>query len=364
MSAVEHVYIHVPFCTHICPYCGFHKHKNHPGLIRGFLPALRAEIAAAVTGHEIRPRTIFFGGGTPSALSTSQLRELFEQWPWSGVGEFTMECNPETLTETKAAVLRGAGVNRISLGVQSLDPHFLRLLGRTHTPESVERTVRLLRRAGIDNISIDLMFGLPGQTLAQWIETVRRALDLGPEHLSAYNLTFEEDTDFLRRFEAGEWTADEHLHREMFLATGEEAAKAGLELYEVSNFARPGFESVHNRAYWQGRDFLGFGPSAVSTVGGVRWKNIAHTGLYNETALRPEGPVRDAEQVDGPVREVERIMLGLRTREGVPLAWLEGVPESRLDELETEGLARRDGNRFRLTLKGLAVADSITELLT
>jgi oxygen-independent coproporphyrinogen-3 oxidase len=236
----------------------------------------------------MRPETIFFGGGTPTALTTAQLDFLLSgfrgQLDLSTLREWTFEANPGSVSEAKAKLLREFEVDRVSLGVQSFDDELLGLLGREHSAAQAEASFQLLRRAGFANLNVDLMFGLPGQTLAQWEATLRRALALEPEHISAYCLTYEEDTDFFRRHVRGEFWVDAEADADFFTLADELLGAAGFDHYEVSNYARPGFESVHNRAYWSGEDYLGLGPSAVSTVGLRRWQNIS--GLPGSTLAR------------------------------------------------------------------------------
>jgi oxygen-independent coproporphyrinogen-3 oxidase len=358
---VQHLYVHVPFCTHICPYCAFHKERNLTPALKAFLPALQQELAWARREFDLRPTTIFFGGGTPTALSLSQLESLFAHWPFQGVDEFTFEANPLTISPAKAAVLRAAGVNRISLGVQAFDEQALRLLGRTHRREGIHASMRSLRRAGFSNINIDLMFSLPGQTLDDWQATLREAVALEPNHISTYNLTYEEDTEFLHRFQRGEFTQEESLNRDMAEAAVDILGAAGFHPYEISNFARPGFECHHNAAIWDGASYLGLGPSACSTIGNVRWKNTPHTQTYAHTLAATGAPPREFELLTPAQRHQERILLGLRTTRGIPAAWIASAPA--LPDLLEEGLLESAGDRYRLTRAGRLVADSITELL-
>lgn len=350
---IRHVYVHVPFCTHICPYCAFYKTRNLTADMSGFLNALRSELEDALEQYEIEPRTVFFGGGTPSALSVSQFRELASFWPWTEVEEFTLEANPMTISPKKAGILRDLGVNRISLGVQAFDEASLKLLGRTHSAEDVLGSFGRLRDAGFDNINIDLMSALPGQPVDVWMEGLEQALALGPEHLSLYELTYEEDTEFLSRLEAGELKAEtsgEEIHRRAI----ELLTSRGYRHYEVSNFALPGREARHNQACWRGEDYIGFGPGATSTVAGRRWKTVPDIALYKENPQQ-----REFEALDAPTRQRERILLGLRTDEGIPAAWIKRKDDW-LERLENEGLLFRAGERIVLTARGLMLADAIT----
>lgn len=280
--------MHIPFCPKVCPYCSFYKEASDRHKTRAFLDAVLAELdnqvarlAAEAGGRALRPRTIFFGGGTPSALSTSQLEYLLgglrSRLDLSALEEWTLEMNPATVSLEKAQTLRALGVNRISMGVQSWEPALLLTLGRVHTAGQAERSYEILREAGFANVNLDLIFGIPGQTRAQWLASLEKTVALGPEHISAYNLTYEEDTDYFRRFVTGEFTQDADADADLFELTADTLAAAGFEPYEISNFARPGRECAHNLAYWLGADYLGLGPSAFSTIGTDRWANVRDT---------------------------------------------------------------------------------------
>jgi oxygen-independent coproporphyrinogen-3 oxidase len=329
--------------------------------MQAFLPALKQEMDWARSTFQIQPATLFFGGGTPSALSVAQLEDLFTQWPWTGAAEFTVEANPLTISSRKAAVLRAAGVNRISLGVQAFDDAPLHLLGRTHRRADIHTSMDTLRHAGFTNINIDLMFSLPGQTPAQWEAALREAIALQPDHISTYNLTYEEDTEFLRRFQTGDFRQTEADNRTMFTAAMDLLESAGYLQYEISNFARPGFECAHNQSIWQGHDYLGLGPSAVSTVGQTRWKNIPDTLGYARALASTGTPPRLFEDLTPEARRNERVLLTLRTHTGIDPA---DIPQpGPVPDLIAEGLLESSGPRLRLTRAGKLVADSITELL-
>jgi oxygen-independent coproporphyrinogen III oxidase len=311
-----------------------------------------------------RPETIFFGGGTPTALTTAQLETLLcgfhVQLDLSALREWTFEANPGSVSERKARLLAEAGVNRISLGVQSFDDGLLELLGRDHSAAQAEASFALLRRAGFENLNIDLMFGLPGQTLAQWEMTLQRAIALRPDHVSAYCLTYEEDTDFFLRHARGEFRTDAEADADFFAAAGELLGKAGFEHYEVSNYARPGFESVHNRAYWSGQDYLGLGPSAVSTVGLRRWQNISDYRLYADRVLAGDSASTGDEVLTPAMKRAEAIALSLRTNRGVPAEWVEDQPNE-VEEFVRLGLMEPASERYVLTRKGRFLADSVAE---
>ena len=361
---IRHLYAHTPFCAKICPYCAFYVHRGGVAAQREFVTALRAEWQQAREEFPLALDTIYFGGGTPSILSAELFAELAELIPRPTrddgtvkIDEFTLEVNPATVTDKKAAAWRAAGVNRISLGAQSFDRKMLKILGRQHTPEDIPETCALLRQHGFTNINIDLMFALPGQSEAMWEETLRAALACEPQHVSAYGLTYEEDTPFFERLSQGEYRQDETREIAMFERTREVLGEAGLVDYEVSNFALPGFESRHNLGYWRGEDYLGLGPSACSTIGTMRWKNVPDTRAYAERIARGESAREEREEIDAATRTRERIMFGLRMREGVARELFPDALQVR--KLETDGLAREENGRMRLTPRGQLVADSV-----
>jgi oxygen-independent coproporphyrinogen-3 oxidase len=363
-DAVRHIYVHIPFCARICPYCAFYKERADPKQAARFCEAILAELAMQGREFALQPRTIFFGGGTPTALTTVQLETLLcgfhAQLDLSALREWTFEANPGSVSERKARLLGEAGVSRISLGVQSFDDGLLELLGRDHSAAQAEATFQLLRRSGLENLSIDLMFGLPGQTLAQWEMTLQRAIALGPNHVSAYCLTYEEDTEFFLRHARGEFRTDAEADADFFAAAGELLGKAGFEQYEVSNYARPGFESVHNRAYWSGQDYLGLGPSAVSTVGLRRWQNISDYRLYADRLLAGESASTGDEVLTPAMKRAEAIALSLRTNRGVPAEWVEDQPNE-VEEFVRLGLMESAAERYVLTPAGRFLADSVAE---
>jgi oxygen-independent coproporphyrinogen-3 oxidase len=362
---IRHLYVHVPFCAKICPYCAFYVHRGGVEAQRQFVQALRSEWRRAREEFPLAPETIYFGGGTPSILSPELFTELAELIPQhardDAPREITLEVNPATVTPEKAAAWRAAGVNRVSLGAQSFDPAMLELLGRQHAPEDIPATCALLRDHGFTNINIDLMFALPGQDEALWEATLRAALDCAPTHISAYALTYEEDTPFFERRQRGEWHQNEAREIAMFEHTRERLGAAGFVDYEISNFARPGSESRHNLAYWRGADYLGLGPSACSTVGAQRWRNLPDTAAYAERIARGESVRVEREEIDAATRARERIMFGLRMREGVAREEFVAA-EPKLRELESGGLARDENGRVCLTRRGQLVADSVAAM--
>jgi oxygen-independent coproporphyrinogen III oxidase len=312
----------------------------------------------------LRPRTIFLGGGTPSALSMTELEHLFaglrKRLDLAALHEWTMEINPATVSRDKARLLREAGINRVSMGVQSWDESVLKTLGRIHTAEQARRTFDILREAGFGNINIDLMFAVPGQTTAQWRDTLAQTIAFAPEHVSTYCLTYEEDTDFFRRLGAGEFTQRDEQDADLFETTMEMLGAAGFGHYEISNHARPGFESAHNFACWDGADYLGFGPGAFSTRGLRRWQNIADTPEYTRRMLAGEDVVTFEETLTPEKRTGEIIAFGLRTNRGVAeemtRPWSDAVAE-----FVCLGLLEKTGCNMRLTQRGKLLADSVAE---
>lgn len=383
---IASLYIHTPFCVHKCHYCDFYSFVDTRDQQGAFIDRLIDELRA-LAPHAARPlRTVFVGGGTPSLLAIDQwdrlLKALGESFDLSamhsGTGEFTVECNPESTTPELLARLRGAGVNRVSVGAQSFEPRFLKTLERWHDPDNVARAVELARGAGIPRQSIDLIYAIPGQTLSDWQRDLARGLALGTSHISCYNLTYEPNTAMTKRLAQGEFTrVSDELEAEMFQHTVEACRDAGLDRYEVSNFARPGHESVHNLAYWEQDQWLAAGPSASGHVfadarswhsGSWRFKNVPRLGDYLASA--GHSPVVDLESPD-PLRLLrERVMMGLRLSRGIDArSFLQDaerldlrLPErviATIQRLRDEGLLTITPDRWVLSDAGFLVGDSV-----
>ena len=369
---IRHLYVHIPFCARICPYCAFYKDLLDRSQTWRFCEAILCEVGSARCADRtpqrsvptILPSTIYFGGGTPTALNIAQLefllRGFHEQLDLSELVEWTMEANPGSVSASKAAILKKCGVNRISLGVQSWDDALLKLLGREHSAQQAEQSFHLLRAAGFSNLNIDLMFGLPGQTIEQWRLTLEKTIALRPDHISAYCLTYEEDTEFFLRYACGEFRQDTDMDAEFFEMAMEILEDAGYEHYEISNYARPGFSSVHNRAYWLGKDYLGLGPSAVSTVGMRRWQNVCDYRAYIDRVLSGQSASGPTENLTNGMKRTERIALSLRTSDGVSVSELKGFAQER-NEFIALGLLQKSSGNVVLTRKGKALADSVAE---
>jgi putative oxygen-independent coproporphyrinogen III oxidase len=341
---VRHIYVHIPFCARICPYCAFYKDLLDRSQTSRFCEALLLELIECNRRGRLAPSTIYFGGGTPTALNIAQLelllRGFHDTLEFSHFVEWTIEANPGSVSARKAGLLKRFGVNRISLGVQSWDDELLKLLGREHNAQQATESFRILRGGGLSNINVDLMFGLPGQSLDQWRSTLQRTIALQPEHISTYCLTYEEDTEFFLRHARGEFRQDSDADTEFFEMTMATLGDAGYRHYEISNYARPGFESVHNRAYWRGEDYLGLGPSAFSTIGMQRSQNVCDYRTYVDRLFAAQPACGMKETLTHRMKRTERIALGLRTREGIPSSELKDFTHQ-IDELVTLKLLRK-----------------------
>lgn len=349
----------MPFCFHKCHYCDFYSIVDDDRHER-FTQCLIDELQTRCAQLTVKPRTIFVGGGTPTLLAADLWKKLLAALPLDDAEEVTVEANPETVTDELMAVLAGGGVNRVSIGSQSSDPALLKTLERWHEPASVAQAVARCRAAGIDNINLDHIFAIPGQTMAMLDADLDRALDLSPQHLSYYGLTYEPNTAMTARLKAGQFKpADEDLERAMYERLLDRLADAGYKQYEISNWSRHGKQCAHNLIYWRSENWLGVGPSAASHIDGVRWKNAPHLGRYLDGCPHP--PIVDRECLDEDNRIGERLMMELRLREGVCEShWPRDAKRAAAtEELFTIGMLERAGGRIRLTRAGLLVADSV-----
>jgi oxygen-independent coproporphyrinogen-3 oxidase len=364
------IYVHCLFCTRRCPYCDFNIAIYREDRIVPFVAALGAEIgryAALPWAGRVPAVSLFFGGGTPSLLPPEAVAGVIaaarRDLGLVPEAEVTLEANPENLDRARLAAFRAAGVTRLSLGVQSLDDRVLRRLGREHSAAEAHAAFAAARAAGFGDVSVDVLYGAPEQDLASWAATLDAALAWQPEHLSAYALTLEPGTPFGRRPPTD--LPDEAVVARQFERLCEATAAAGLERYEISNFARPGFQSRHNLLYWRREEYLGLGPGAHACVGAVRFGNVrAHT-RYRAALAADRWPIAWAERLTSAQVRAERVMLGLRLAEGIPLTWLGGpsaaaTPRRRaLDRhLEAGSVALR-GDRLALTQRGVLLADSV-----
>jgi oxygen-independent coproporphyrinogen-3 oxidase len=400
-NTVESLYIHVPFCAQKCAYCAFYSEPSSGDLVNCYVAALIRELE--IVADDLKPKTIFFGGGTPSLLNLRQWEQILramERLHLLGAEEFTVECNPATVSADKAKLLRDFGVNRVSMGVQSLDESLLDRLGRIHTREMVFKSFDILRRAGFDNLNLDLMFAIPSQTMEIWRATLVEALALGSEHLSTYEVIYEDDTPLFTQLQAGKFAVDEDLACAMYEELVARATAASFRQYEVANFARdvparstvhspqfnagnvatadcglwtadiPAFACRHNVNYWRGGSFYGLGPSATSYVRGVRTKNWSNTPLYCEQLEKGRRAIESREELPPLRRAGETAAFGLRMNAGWPFEEFQRTTHfdlrdgwsAEMNQLVERGWAARDAQQFRLTSQGLRFADSAAEL--
>lgn len=367
------LYVHIPFCAAKCAYCDFASWANRQDVWGVYVEALLGELDSwRETLKEYRVETVFFGGGTPSLLPAEALARVMDGV--RGVAEIapgaeiTMEANPGTLTPEKLRICREAGFNRISLGAQAMDDRLLRRLGRIHTADEVREAVRMARRAGFDNLSLDLMYALPGQSMEDWLRTLEAAIELGPEHLSAYSLIVEDGTPLAERLEKGEIDVpDDDAAIEMQRAAVDRLAQAGYERYEISNYARNGRVCRHNVVYWERGEYLGIGCAAHSLVQGERFENPRELEEYL-AGMRRIDPVRLSREDEME----ETLMLSTRMVRGMDLAAyrrefgvdFEKSREKAMIRMEKLGLAERRDGFLRLTRKGLEVQNAVVvELL-
>ncbi len=364
MAPIEHLYLHIPFCPKLCPYCCFFVEEGSRNKNRAFLDALLAELDAHAALRPVRPKTVYLGGGTPTALLADQLEYLLsglrERLPLDSLVEWTVEANPATVRPEKARLLKDAGVTRVSLGVQSWNDATLKTLGRVHSGAQARTTFDTLQKAGLPAVNIDLMFSVPGQTAGQWEADLNETIAIGSQHVSAYCLTYEEDTEYFRKLTGGQFRQDEELDARFFELTMDRLGEAGYRHYEISNHARAGFESAHNEACWEGREYLGLGPSAFSTLSGERVQNVCDTAEYTRRIQAGESAAATREALDEATLRKERIAFGLRREVGLERSTL--APWSgEVAHLEQIGLLEPVGDRVRLTRRGKMLADSVGE---
>lgn len=368
---VHAAYVHVPFCIHRCGYCDFTVIAGRDDLMDTYLECLEQELRSKLPGpHPVR--TLFLGGGTPSYLPAPQLERLFsilKKWlPLDLNGEFSIECNPDGLTDDRMTVMQAAGVNRVSLGVQSFQAEHLRTLERTHSPEEVVSVVEQLRKHQFTNVSLDLIFGVPDQTLQEWKETLSAAVSVKPQHISTYGLTFEKGTSFWSRLQKDQiQPVTEELERDMYAEAMSFLPAQGFRQYELSNFAIPGFECHHNQVYWRGESFFGFGPGAAEFINGTRNKNHQSVIGWIQRIRKGESPVQDVDQLSPDLVAREAVMVGLRQIDGINLQdftnryeqSVRDLAPEEYDQLIASGLLECHNGFVRLTPEGRFLADTV-----
>jgi putative oxygen-independent coproporphyrinogen III oxidase len=371
------LYLHIPFCKTKCPYCDFYSITS-TDFIPAYLKALERE-ALLYKDSFTSFDTLYLGGGTPSLLDRAQLsglmQSLHRHFDFAPDTEFTLEANPDDITGEKLGIFRDIGINRLSLGVQSFDEGELRFLQRRHTARLTRRAIELIRAAGFENLGLDLMYGLPGQSIGAWLKTLEMALSFAPEHLSCYQLTVSTGetpaphetpalpTPMARRLARGEFSLpEEETQRDFFLLTHQFLEDQGFIHYEISNFARgEGYLCRHNRKYWDHTPYLGLGPAAHSFLDGRRWWNHRDLKSYAAALVAGAAPVAGSESLTPEQIRLETLYLGFRTRDGVPLEVIQQQPgwESVMSELQKSGLIRLVDERVTATPEGLVVADRL-----
>ncbi|WP_345802650.1 radical SAM family heme chaperone HemW [Microbacterium sp. AZCO] len=374
------VYLHVPFCRVRCGYCDFNTYTS--GELRGarqdeYADTLLREVALSrgvleAAGGLRAATTVFFGGGTPTLLPPGDLARMLagvrDTFGIADGAEVTVEANPDTVTDAVAAELAASGVTRLSIGMQSAVPHVLAALDRTHDPLNVATAVAAARRAGLD-VSLDLIYGAPGESLDDWRRSLETAIALEPDHVSAYALIIEDGTKLARQIRRGEVPApDDDVQADMYELADDLLGAAGYEWYEVSNWARDdAHRSRHNLAYWQGHDWWGYGPGAHSHVGGVRFWNVKHPAAYAQRLALGESPAAGRERPDDEARALESVLLRSRIREGFPIAELLGEGRHAVAALIADGLIEGPAalhGTIVLTRRGRLLADAVVRALT
>ncbi len=345
------VYVHVPFCRHRCDYCAFATFTDRDHLMVRYVEAVRAEVRREIETGMKSADTVFFGGGTPSRLAPELLMSILDVIPRTSGAEVTVECNPDDVSLEMFRVFADRGVNRISFGVQSMQGHVLASLGRTHDPDNVRRGVDAARGIGL-SFNLDVIYGAHGETVEDWERTVRSVVALDPPHVSAYGLTVEAGTPLADRPDNH---PDDDRQAEMYEVADDLLTTAGLLNYEVSNWARPGHESRHNRVYWNQGDYRGFGSAAHSHDRGRRWWNVRTPDRYVEAIETGRSPQSSEEVLDAETRRIEGLQLSLRTRGGVPIEAFAPTDLELLDEM-----LEVVGERVVLTRRGRLMANEVS----
>jgi oxygen-independent coproporphyrinogen III oxidase len=363
---VASLYFHIPFCKKKCPYCHFYSIPNKSEFLSSFLSAVKLECdrkLPSLAGKKIA--SVYFGGGTPTLFSQG-INAILSSLPLPSDCEITVEANPDGIDRALLEDLRECGINRLSLGVQSLDDASLQVLERRHSARQSEQAIEEAAKAGFENISIDLMYDLPGQTEESWQKTLDRLPGLPITHVSLYNLTIEPHTVYyLKREAIRQKMPDDALSLRLLQRATDALEQCGFQRYEISAFAKNGLASVHNTGYWTGRPFLGFGPSAFSYWEGKRFRNIANLPRYQRLLSEGKSPVDFEEELAYPDNVKELLAIGLRRLEGVQEDAWPLPPESidALHRLQEEGFLEQDGRRWKLTEKGLLFYDTVAEEL-
>ena len=370
------VYVHVPFCAHTCDYCAFYSELLDPVLLQRYVEAICSELR--MLSADSSPRTLFFGGGTPSILPIKQWEMIIatiHELGWVDIDEWTVECNPATVSKDKASLLKQAGVNRVSMGIQSLHEDLLDGLGRVHSRDQVFRSYDILRDVGFENVNLDLMFAIPFQTMDIWRETLHEVFTMSSEHLSCYEVIYEDDTALFQQLKAGKFAVDEDLSDQMYATLVGETQKKGFQQYEIANFAKetdtdkrqryPSRASRHNINYWEGGDYHGVGPAATEYLQGHRRKHWANTQIYCDQVDLGKRGLDFEETLEQEAQMGEAAAFSLRMNAGIDLVLFReryGVcPVAKwsdtMHSLQSRGWATLDEDSFRLNAKGMRFAD-------
>jgi oxygen-independent coproporphyrinogen III oxidase len=371
------LYLHIPFCLQKCPYCAFVSKQAAHGEIDIYVERLLQEMRLAAGRYQTSQplKSVYLGGGTPSLLSPQQISQLMQQTEkLFGIdchAEITMEVNPGTIDEERLAGFRQAGINRLSIGVQSFDPDMLKLLGRVHSADQARNAFAAARSAGFNNIGIDLIHSLPGQSMAMWQKELQQAIQLAPQHLSIYGLTIEEETPFAATYQSEDLLPDEDSSADMYEAADKVLTAAGYEHYEIANYARPGFRSQHNSGYWQRDGYLGLGAGAHSFLRcgeyGIRFGNSTYIDQYCKDISTGKLSHQDLHELNREDAMAEFMFLGLRMSDGVTSkafiskfgADLETIFGKELNKMAQQGLLTLADNRICLTLRGMLLSNQV-----
>ncbi|MCW2968736.1 MAG: hemN [Solirubrobacteraceae bacterium] len=364
--AVAGLYVHVPYCTARCGYCDFNTYVAPAAERAGFAALAALEIAQAARTLAAPLETVFFGGGTPTLLAPADLAAILDaartECGLAADAEITVEANPETVDERSLAQLRAAGFTRISLGMQSAAAHVLATLDRRHTPGRAVAAAREARAAGFEHVSLDLIYGTPGESDDDWRASLEAALSADPDHVSAYGLIVEPGTALRARVRRGELPApDDDVLADRYEIADDVLTAAGLRWYEICNWTRSGGECRHNLGYWRGADWWGVGPGAHSHVAGVRWFNVRRPAEYARRLSAGQSPAAAREVLDGPARRFERVMLEVRMADGLDLGL---VADEGARRLAADGLLELGSGRAVLTRRGRLLADRVVRELT
>lgn len=369
------VYIHIPFCASKCSYCDFYSLSGCDHMMPDYQDALIDHIeesAQSLKSYEVD--SVYFGGGTPSFYGADRIVEIFNTLKLNGNvrldSEVTVECNPDSTSLNALKLLREEGVNRLSLGVQSANNDLLKLIGRRHNFQQVKRSMQDARDAGFENISLDLIYGLPSQSKSDWAETLARIIELHPEHISCYGLKLEEGTPMYERYKGSPILPDDDEQADMYFYAADVLERYGYKQYEISNFAAKGFESKHNLKYWELDDYMGFGPGAHSCVGNLRYSFVKDLKQYISGVARGASIIDEYRQIDPMERAVEYIMLGMRTSNGISehdyrtRCQCDWRPIHKvLLAFAEKGWAEKTGDRWHFTVPGYLISNTLIGIL-